>query len=94
MPARTGDAEMLRPKRGQSLLETMWADLVSCIDTLMNKDELEWAFPDSLPRLQGRAEGVAWCIAVLTQSPRIIDIEKVKIEAMERWRGYSEAQEE
>ena len=91
MPARKGDAELLKPKRGASLLDTMWADLIACIDMLMQPDDY---YDDDdgwdRVRMEGRAEGVAWCIAVLTQSPRPIDINIIKVEAMDRWR---EAQE-
>ena len=89
MPAREGDAELLRPKRGASLLDTMWEDLVSCIDRLMKREDLDMSESDAI-RLQGRAEGVAWCLAVMTQSPRPIDINMIKVEAMDRWREANE----
>ena len=83
MATRPGDQELLHPKNaGKSLLQTMWDELVSCIDQLMHQDELEI---EDLDRLKGRCEGIAWCIAVLTQSPRAIDINPIKAEAMERW---------
>lgn len=91
MPARIGDEEILRPKRtGQSLLDIMWGDLIACIDTLMDSQDLVIDDPE-LNRLKGRAEGVAWCIAVLSQSPRPIDVNLIKAEAMERWNETVEA---
>lgn len=71
---------------GRSLVEILWEDLLSCIDRLMDKDELD--LPEDDPdnnRLKGRAEGVAWCIAVILHSPKTPDINEVKAEAMERW---------
>lgn len=92
MPARPGDSELLRPvRRGGTLLDVMWADLVSCIDQLMESDD--YYDDDSgwdRTRTEGRAEGVAWCIAVLTQSPRPVDIGPIKAEAMERWTAERE----
>lgn len=87
MPKREGDDELLRPKRtGGTLLDQMWDDLMRCIDTLMSDREglVEWTDEDRI-RCQGRAEGVAWCIAVLTQSPRPVNVSAIKEEAMERW---------
>jgi hypothetical protein len=62
----------------------MWEDLMACIRDLMDSQDLVIDDPD-LNRLKGRAEGIAWCIAVLTQSPAKPDINVVKAEAMERW---------
>lgn len=85
MPRRAGDAELLAPvKSGGTLLDVMWEDLLNCIDDLMKAGELEWSDEDRI-RCQGRAEGVAWCIAVLTQSPRPINITAIKDEAMQKW---------
>lgn len=87
MPKRTGDDELLRPVRqGGTLLDIMWEDLIRCIDDLMHPDDY-WDDDSGWDRtrMEGRAEGVAWCIAVLTQSPRPININAIKEEAMERW---------
>lgn len=64
----------------------MWDDLIRTIDDLMHDDEY-WADDSGWDRSRtaGRAEGVAWCIAVLTQSPGDVDINTIKAEAMERW---------
>lgn len=67
-----------------TLLDQMWENLVNCIDKLMD-EELQFDDPKDRFRLKGRAEGVAWCIAVLTQSPRPVNINAIKEEAMERW---------
>lgn len=87
MPTRTGDEELLRPKRsGGTLQDIMWADLVSCIGQLMEPDE--YYDDDSgwnRSWVEGRATGIAWCLAVLTHSPRGWDINVIKAEAMERW---------
>lgn len=95
MPRREGDEELLRPvRKGGTLLDVMWADLLSCIDALMEPDESYEDDSDSgwnRDRMEGRAEGVAWCIAVLTQSPRPVDINPIKQEAMERWQALQEA---
>lgn len=74
---------------GPRLLDVLWKDLMSCVEKLM-EDQLnslaapDWAVEDRI-RCQGRAEGVAYCIAVLTQSPHPVDINTIKAEAMERW---------
>jgi len=62
----------------------MWDDLLDCITQLMESQGLAMNDQD-LHRLRGRAEGVSWCIGVLTQSPRPVDINEIKVEAMERW---------
>ena len=72
-----------------TLIEIMFEDLDRLMDQLMADkmdalDAPEWD-DESRYRAQGRAEGVAWCIAVLTQSPRTPNINTVKVEAMERW---------
>jgi hypothetical protein len=69
----------------------MWEDLDGCIDTLMDNDTQDLSIDDAdLNRLKGRAEGVAWCIAVMTQSPREININAIKTEAMERWEARND----
>lgn len=84
MPARPGDDALLRPSyAGKSILDVLWEDLLRCVDQLMSDDN-DWSESDRA-RCQGRAEGVAWSIAVMTQYPRKPDINTVKQEAMERW---------
>lgn len=93
MPKRDGDDELLRPvRKGGTLLDVMWEDLVGLIDDLMHDDDY-WDDDSgwNRDRTAGRAEGVAWCIAVLTQSPRPIDISAIKEEAMERWQAEQES---
>ena len=65
-------------------MDLMWDDLLDCITQLMESQGLAMNDQD-LHRLRGRAEGVSWCIGVLTQSPRPVDINEIKVEAMERW---------
>lgn len=87
MPKRDGDDALLATKRtGRTLLDIMWEDLIRCIDMLMSdkEDLVDWTDEDRI-RCQGRAEGVAYCIAVMTQTPKPINISLIKEEAMERW---------
>jgi hypothetical protein len=92
MPRRPGDEELLRPKyAGRSIIEILWEDLIACIDKLMESDD--YYDDDSgwdRTRTEGRAEGVAWSLAVMIQSPRMPDINLIKAEAMERWRAAQE----
>lgn len=79
-------AKRMRLRAGKTLLETMWDELMSCINDLMQPDEeheddSSW----DRARVAGRAEGVSWCIAVLEHSPAPPDIKLIKSEAMERW---------
>jgi len=69
---------------GRTLLDLMWDDLLDCITQLMESEDFVMDDPD-LNRLKGRAEGISWCIGVLTQSPRMVNINEIKAEAMERW---------
>lgn len=86
-------AELFAPEpRKRTLQDIMWEDLLSCIDQLMEDDD--YYEDDSAwdrTRCEGRAEGVAWCLAVLIQSPGRIDINRIKEEAMDRWRANQEA---
>ena len=85
MPARPGDDDLLLPVRnGGTLLDIMWNDLLDCI-TQLNETHKVLMDDLEISHLKGRATSVAWCIAVLTQSPRRIDINEIKDEAMERW---------
>lgn len=71
---------------GRSLIEELWEELDRVVDSLMVHDlhGSDWSKVDHA-RVQGRAEGIAYSIAVLTQSPRTPDINVVREEAMERW---------
>lgn len=63
----------------KTLLAIMWEELDSVVERLMAGAEAEDG------RDPGRAEGVAYCIAVLTHSPGKVDMEAIRQEAMERW---------
>lgn len=86
MPRRPGDDALLAIKKGGTLLDVMWEELINLVGQLMEDDEY-YDDDSGWDRgwTSGRATGVAWCIAVLTQSPRPINIEAIKEEAMERW---------
>jgi len=65
--------------RGKSLLAMMWEELDSIMDRLMHPgSEAEDG------RDPGRAEGVAYCIAVV-QSPYAPNINDIRAQAVERW---------
>lgn len=63
---------------GPSLLEQMWAELDSIVDRLVEPGAVAEDGRDP-----GRAEGVAWCIA-LVQTPYAPDMEAIRVQAMER----------
>ena len=86
MPRRAGDEDLLTAvrKNGKTLLDVMWEELDVCIEDLMDAEDLTMDDND-LNLLKGRSSGIAWCIAVLTQSPRPVDVNAIKEEAMERW---------
>lgn len=63
---------------GKSLHEILWDELMTIMDRLMTGCEAEDG------RDPGRAEGVAYCIAIF-QNPYAPNIEGVRAEAMERW---------
>lgn len=71
--ANTGDGSAA----GRSLLEMMWQELDTIVDRLMGRAEAADG------RDPGRAEGVAYCIA-LVQSPYAPSIEDVRAQAMDR----------
>lgn len=64
---------------GRSIGEKLWEELDRIVERLMSGEEADDG------RDPGRAEGVAFCIAVLTHSPGEANIERVRAEAMERW---------
>lgn len=63
---------------GKTLLEMLWEELDAIMDRLMTGQEAE----DE--RDPGRAEGVAFCIAVF-QNPYAPNINVVRDQAMDRW---------
>lgn len=63
---------------GKSLHEILWDELMTIMDRLMTGCEAEDG------RDPGRAEGVAYCIAIF-QNPYAPNIDSVRAEAMERW---------
>ena len=63
---------------GQTILELLWQELDAIMERLMTDQEAE---DDRDP---GRAEGVAYCIAVM-QNPYLPNIDAVREQAMERW---------
>lgn len=64
----------------KSLLERMWEELDSIVERLMSGAEADDG------RDPGRAEGVAFCIALITQ-PYAPDVDKIRQLAMERYEG-------
>lgn len=77
---------------GKSIVDYLWEDLIATIDTLMNSEDLVIDDPE-LNRTKGRAEGVAWSIAVMLHSPKTPDINVIKAEAMERWEAMQDDDE-
>ena len=63
---------------GKTILELLWDELDAIMDRLMSDGEAEDG------RDPGRAEGVAYCIAVM-QNPYLPNIDAVREQAMERW---------
>lgn len=63
---------------GQTLLELMWEELMAIVDRLMTGQEAEDG------RDPGRAEGVAYSIAVM-QNPYLPNWESVRDQAVARW---------
>jgi hypothetical protein len=68
---------------GKSLLELMWEELDAIVDRLLAEAEAEDG------RDPGRAEGVAFCIALVT-SPYAPNVDAVRRLAMERRDGSTE----
>lgn len=71
---------------GPSIQDLFWAELLSIIDVLMRPDD---DYDDDSgwdrTRMEGRAEGVSWCLAVMLHTPGIVDINEIKAMAMDRW---------
>jgi hypothetical protein len=63
---------------GRSILEMLWEELMSISERLYTGAEAEDG------RDPGRAEGVAFCIAVMT-NPYAPNIEAVRAEVVRRW---------
>lgn len=63
---------------GPSILETLWIELMAISERLLTGQQAEDG------RDPGRAEGIAYCIAVLT-NPYDPAIESVRKEVMRRW---------
>lgn len=63
---------------GQTLLELMWAELMTVVDRLMSDQ------PAADGRDPGRAEGIAYAIAIM-QNPYRPSWEGVRDEAVNRW---------
>jgi hypothetical protein len=64
---------------GRSILEHLWIELMTICDRLYTGAEAEDG------RDPGRAEGVAYCIAVMT-NPYQPDIQAVRTEVARRWK--------
>lgn len=63
---------------GKTILEFMWERLMDVVERLMTGQEAEDG------QDVGRAEGIAWCIAVF-QNPYAPNIDGVRGQAMELW---------
>lgn len=63
---------------GRSIQELLWEELDAIMERLMTDTQAADG------RDPGRAEGVAYCIAVF-QNPYLPNIDKVREQAMERW---------
>jgi hypothetical protein len=71
---------------GPTILEMMWQELDSVVDRLM-----EDGAQAEDGRDPGRAEGVAYCIAIIT-NPYEVNIEAIREEAMVRWETRTTAE--
>lgn len=63
---------------GKTILEFMWERLMAVVERLMTGQQAEDGHD------VGRAEGIAWCIAVF-QNPYKPNIDAVRAEAMQLW---------
>lgn len=63
---------------GRSILSILWDELMTISERLLSGESAEDG------RDPGRAEGVAYCIAVMT-NPYKPDIEAVRAEVVRRW---------
>lgn len=68
---------------GKSIYEIMWDELMTIVERLMTGQEAEDG------RDPGRAEGVAYAIAVFT-NPYAPNLEAIRDQAMERWEKEEE----
>ena len=67
-----------KPCEGRSLLEMMWEELDAVFERLISDN------PAADGRDEGRAEGIATCIAIV-QQPYNPNLDSVREEAMARW---------
>jgi hypothetical protein len=85
--------------RARTLLEMLWDELDAKLDVLMADGEPEPALADSWTgedvdnyaewgRQQGRCEGLAYAIAVIT-NPYQPNVPAIKAEALRRWEASS-----
>lgn len=63
---------------GKSILEMLWEELDAIVDRIMTEQDSEDG------RDPGRAEGVAYCIAVFT-NPYLPNLDAIREQAMDRW---------
>lgn len=63
---------------GQTLLELMWEELMAVMDRLMTGQEAEDG------KDPGRAEGVAYAIAIM-QNPYLPNLDAVREQALDKW---------
>jgi hypothetical protein len=75
---------------GKTILELMWEDLDNTMDLIMD-DNLAWE-GDDYENTRGRASGVAWCIA-LVSNPYVDGFEGVRELAVERWQQRQDGTE-
>ena len=78
-----------KTEAGRTLLGTMWEEHDACMDDLM----LDAPGSQNEGILcKGRAQGIAWCIALLTHAPNDPNVGDIKVEAMERWESRNAVQ--
>ena len=75
-------------KPGRSILEQIWEELDSIMDRLRSGSPIPeaegWTGVRDRAELRGRAQGIAYAIAVMT-NPYAPDVPKIKAEARTRW---------
>ena len=69
---------------GPSIIETLWTELMTITERLLTGQEAEDG------RDQGRAEGVAYALAVM-HNPYQPSLPEIRREVMRRWHEESEA---
>jgi hypothetical protein len=81
-------------KLGRSILEQIWEELDSIMDQLRSSSpipEVEgWDGVRDRAELRGRAQGIAYAIAVIV-NPYAPDVPEVKAEARKRWEKRNNA---